>query len=68
MFILNPHQEVFAFPPATGRFRQLTAEDGHVVAVARRPIAAASLYVTAEKLVRGAKPDAVALAAWRSAS
>ena len=36
-FILNPHQEVFAYLPETGRFRQLTAEDGHVVAVAARP-------------------------------
>jgi hypothetical protein len=27
-FILNPHQEVYAFLPTTGRFRQLTNEDG----------------------------------------
>jgi hypothetical protein len=60
-FILNPHQEVFAFLPATGRFRQLTADDGHVVAMAlsldRRRIA----IVTAEKLLRGAKPGDVML-------
>jgi hypothetical protein len=60
-FILNPHQEVFAFIPATGRFRQLTAEDGHVVAVALAPDRRRIVYVTAEKLVRGARPDAVTL-------
>ncbi|HEY4395530.1 MAG TPA: hypothetical protein VGP64_15775 [Polyangia bacterium] len=60
-FILNPHQEVFAFTPATGRFRQLTAEDGHVVAVAVSPDRRLIAYVTAEKLVRGPKADAVTL-------
>jgi hypothetical protein len=65
-FILNPHQEVFAFLPSTGRFRQLTAADGHVVAVAVAPDHRRIAYVTAEKLVRGAKPadvwlDGVAL-------
>lgn len=60
-FILNPHQEVFAFTPSTGRYRQLTAEDGHVVAVALAPDRRQIVYVTAAKLVRGAKPDAVAL-------
>jgi hypothetical protein len=60
-FILNPHQEVFAFIPATGRYRQLTAEDGHVVAVALAPDRRRIVYVTAGKLVRGAKPDALTL-------
>ncbi len=60
-FILNPHQEVFAFTPATGLYRQLTAEDGHVVAVALAPDRRRIVYVTAEKLVRGAKPGAVKL-------
>ena len=60
-FILNPHQEVFAFIPSTGRYRQLTAEDGHVVAVALAPDRRRIVYVTAGKLVRGARPDAVAL-------
>ncbi|HVV49586.1 MAG TPA: hypothetical protein VHO06_08000, partial [Polyangia bacterium] len=60
-FILNPHQEVFAFLPATGRFRQLTAEDGHVVAVAVAPDRRRIVYVTAEKLVRGARPGDVTL-------
>ena len=37
VFILNPHQEVYAFLPATGRFRQLTAEDGRVLAMVAAP-------------------------------
>jgi hypothetical protein len=61
-FILNPHQEVFAFTPATGLYRQLTAEDGHVVAVALGPDRRRIVYVTAEKIVRGAGPDAAMLA------
>jgi hypothetical protein len=60
-FILNPHQEVFAFIPANGRFRQLTAEDGHVVAVAVARESGRIAYVTAEKLVRGTKPGTVTL-------
>ena len=60
-FILNPHQEVFAFTPSTGRYRQLTAEDGHVVAVALAPDRRRIVYVTAGKLVRGARPEDVAL-------
>jgi hypothetical protein len=60
-YILNPHQEVFAFTPSTGRYRQLTAEDGHVVAVAVAPDRRRIVYITAGKLVRGAGPDAVAL-------
>ncbi len=60
-FILNPHQEVFAFTPSTGLYRQLTAEDGHVVAVALAPDRRRIVYVTAAKLVRGATPAAVAL-------
>jgi len=60
-FILNPHQEVFAFTPSTGLYRQLTAEDGHVVAVALAPDRSRIVYVTAASLVRGARPDALAL-------
>jgi hypothetical protein len=60
-FILNPHQEVYAYSPATALFRQLTAEDGHVLAVAREPDRRRIVYVTAEKLVRGAKPGDVVL-------
>jgi hypothetical protein len=62
-YILNPHQEVFAFMPATGRFRQLTAEDGHVVAVARSADGRRIAYVTAQKFIRGELPglDGVAI-------
>jgi len=60
-FILNPHQEIYAFTPSSGRFRQLTAEDGHVLAVARTPDRRRILFVTGEKLVRGARPDDLAL-------
>ncbi|HVT06601.1 MAG TPA: hypothetical protein VHO67_04050 [Polyangia bacterium] len=55
-FILNPHQEVFAYLPETGRFRQLTAEDGHVVAVARSADRRRLLTVTAQRWIRGDKP------------
>jgi hypothetical protein len=61
VFILNPHQEVWAYSPQTERYRQLTAEDGHVVALARSPDGRRILYVTAEKLVRGARPGDEAL-------
>jgi hypothetical protein len=60
-FILNPHQEVYAFLPTSGRFRQLTAEDGHVLAVARTPDGRRIVYVTGEKLIRGAKPGDLTL-------
>lgn len=59
VFLLNPQQEVWAYTPRTGRYRQLTTEDGHVVALARSANRIA--YVTAEKLVRGATANDVAL-------
>jgi hypothetical protein len=61
VFILNPRQEVWAYSPRTQRYRQLTTEDGHVVALARSPDRRRILYVTAEKLVRGTRPGEVAL-------
>jgi hypothetical protein len=61
VFILNPHQEAYAFSPATGRTRQLTAEDGRVLLVVRSPDRRRLAYVTAEKLVRGAAPGDVTL-------
>jgi hypothetical protein len=60
-FILKPHQEIYAFLPTTGRFRQLTAEDGRVLALLRTPDRRRVVYVTAEKLIRGAKDDDVTL-------
>jgi hypothetical protein len=61
VFILNPHQEVYAFLPSTNRFRQLTAEDGHVVAAARSLDGRRVAYVVAEQLVRGPRPGEVVL-------
>jgi hypothetical protein len=61
VFILNQRQELWAYTPRTQRYRQLTAEDGHVVAMARSADGRRILYVTAEKLVRGAKAGDVAL-------
>ena len=52
-FVLNPHQEIYAFLPSTGRFRQLTNEDGHVLAMLRTTDRRRVVYVTAEKLIRG---------------
>jgi hypothetical protein len=60
-FILNPHQEVYAFLPTTGRFRQLTNEDGRVLGLLVTPDHRRIVYVTAEKLIRGADPDDLAL-------
>src|SRR5213075_894415 len=60
-FILNPHQEVYAFLPATGRFRQLTNEDGRVLAMMTAPYGHRIVYVTADKLIRGAKEGDLAL-------
>jgi hypothetical protein len=61
VFLLNPQQEVWAFTPRTRRYRQLTTEDGHVVALALSSENHRVVYVTAEKLVRGAKSDDLAL-------
>jgi hypothetical protein len=61
VFILNPHQEIWAYVPRTERYLQVTAEDGHVVAMSPTSDGSKLIYVTAEKLVRGAKPDDVAL-------
>ena len=60
-FILNPHQEVFAFLPASGLYRQLTNEDGRVLAMLRTADRRRVVYVTAEKLIRGATDDALFL-------
>jgi hypothetical protein len=60
-FILNPRQEVYAFLPTTGLYRQLTNEDGRVLAVLRSPDRRRIVYVTADKLIRGANADDLAL-------
>jgi hypothetical protein len=61
VFLLNPQQEVWAYTPRTQRYRQLTVEDGHVVAFGRSLDRHSIVYVTAEKIVRGGKPDDFAL-------
>jgi hypothetical protein len=61
IFLLNPDQEIWAYAARTRRYQQVTAEDGHVVAMAPSADGARVVYVTAEKLVRSAKPDDVAL-------
>ncbi len=52
VLVLGLHQEAFAWSPLTDRYRQLTAEDGRVVAMVSSPDRRHLLYVTAEKLVR----------------
>ena len=52
VLVLGLRQEVFAWSPVTRRYRQLTAEDGRVLAFAPSPDHRRILYVTAEKLVR----------------
>lgn len=60
-FLLNPRQEAFAYLPATGRFRQLTAEDGHVVVIARSGDGRKLVYATARQWVRGVAANDVRL-------
>ena len=61
VFLLNPHQEVYAFLPEAGLHRQLTAEDGRVLLATRTADRRRIVYVTAEKLVRGADADDLGL-------
>ena len=60
-FILNPHQEVYAYLPTTGRFRQLTNEDGRVLGFLRTPDRRRVIYIVADKLIRGDKDGDLAL-------
>jgi hypothetical protein len=60
-FLLNPRQEAYAYLPATGRYRQLTSEDGHVVAIARSADGRRLVYATAKQWVRGTSTDDVRL-------
>jgi hypothetical protein len=59
--VLGPRQEVFAWSPRTRRYRQLTSEEGRVLAVAPSTDGRRIAYATAEKLIRGEDGDAVAL-------
>jgi hypothetical protein len=52
VLLLGLAQEIFAYFPATGTHRQITAEDGRVLAFVRSPDGRAVVYLTAGKLVR----------------
>jgi hypothetical protein len=55
VFVLGPRQEVFAWSPRTLRTRQLTAEEGRVLALLPAPAHGAhaqAAYVVAEKVLR----------------
>jgi hypothetical protein len=58
VLVLSLNQELFAWLPQAGRYRQLTADDGRVLAAVRSDDGRAVLYVRAGKLVRspGAAP------------
>ena len=58
-FVLGPRQEVFAWSPRTRRYRQLTTEQGRVLALGRSRDGRRVAYVTAEKVVlaEGAAPQ-----------
>jgi hypothetical protein len=60
VFVLGPHQEIFAWSPTTDRYRQLTADDGRVLGMLVSPDQRHVLYFTADKLVRPGAPDQAA--------
>jgi hypothetical protein len=59
VLVLGLNQEVFAWLPASGRYRQVTADDGRVLAALRPQDGRSVVYVRAGKLVRapGASPS-----------
>jgi hypothetical protein len=52
VLVLAPSQEVFAYLPNSGGYRQLTNEDGRVLAAARSPNGRELIYVRGSKLTR----------------
>jgi hypothetical protein len=54
VLVLGLNQEVFGWVPETGRFFQVTAEDGRVLAFARSADGRRLTYLLGGKLVRGA--------------
>lgn len=52
ILVLALAQEIFAYLPETGAYRQVTAEDGRVLAFARSRDGKTVIYVRAGKLVR----------------
>jgi hypothetical protein len=58
VLVLGLNQEAFAWVPETGRFVQLTAEDGRVLALAVSDSGQRMVYVLGGKLVRApGRPD-----------
>jgi len=56
VLVLALNQELFAWLPETGRYRQVTADDGRVLAAVRSADGASVVYVRAGKLVRDGGP------------
>ncbi|HEY0705968.1 MAG TPA: tetratricopeptide repeat protein [Polyangia bacterium] len=52
VLVLSPEQEVFAYLPDSGTYRQLTNEDGRVLAIARSADGRQLVYVRGAKLIR----------------
>lgn len=52
VLVLSLNQEVFAWLPRVGRFRQITSDDGRVLAIVRAADGRSLIYVRAGKLVR----------------
>jgi hypothetical protein len=52
VLVLGMNQEVFAWVPETGRYLQVTADDGRVLAMAQSPDGKRLAYVRAGRLVR----------------
>jgi hypothetical protein len=56
VLVLALGQELHAFDPATGRYRQVTADDGRVLAFDRSGDGRAVVYLRGDKLVREGAP------------
>jgi len=52
VYVVSPHQEVFSWDPVKGGFRQVTAEEGRVIAAVHDRRSAQIVYARAEKLAR----------------
>ena len=51
VLVLKLYQEVFSYQPSTGRYLQVTSEDGNVLAIAVAPDNRMLAYVTGTKLI-----------------
>jgi hypothetical protein len=52
VLVIQPYQEIFAWLPETGAYRQITAENGRVLAFVRSLDGRTIAYITGGKLVR----------------